>query len=54
MINPYVSYKGYFIEDNSTRWGGKQFSIYNGLGFWIENCKSKKACKEIIDKLVDN
>jgi len=42
-------YKGYMIEDNSTRYGGKQYSIYNSNGLWVRNCNTKKECKERID-----
>jgi hypothetical protein len=43
------SYKGFIIENNTTRHGGKQYSIYDSNGKWIRNCDTKKECKERID-----
>lgn len=43
-------YKGFIIEDNTTRYGGKQYTIYNEKGLFVMNCKTKKECKERIDK----
>lgn len=42
-------YKGFIIENNTTRHGGKQYSIYGCDGIWLRNCKTKKECKERID-----
>lgn len=45
-------YKGYIIEDNTTRYGGKQFSVYDRRELWIGNFNTKKKAKEFIDKEV--
>lgn len=42
------TYKGYTIEDNTTRYGGKQYTIYDSRGYFVMNCTTKKECKERI------
>lgn len=42
-------YKGFIIECNTTRYGGRQYSIYGKDGLWLRNCRTKKECKERID-----
>lgn len=42
-------YKGFIIENNCTRCGGKQWTIYNSNGQWLRNCKTLKECMERID-----
>ena len=42
-------YKGYIIEDNTTRWGGKQYTIYDEKELFVMNCGTKKECKEKIN-----
>ena len=42
-------YKGFIIENNTTRHGGKQFTIYNKNELFVMNCNTKKECKEKID-----
>lgn len=42
-------YKGFIIENNTTRHGGKQWTIYNINGEWLRNCKTLKECINRID-----
>jgi hypothetical protein len=44
------TYKGFIIEDNTTRYGGKQYSVYNNRELWVGNFDTKKAAKEFINK----
>lgn len=43
------NYKGFIIEDNTTRYGGKQYTIYDSNGKFVRNCETKKECKERIN-----
>lgn len=46
------TYKGYIIEDNTTRYGGKQFTVYNERELFVGNFNTKKEAKELISKEV--
>lgn len=43
------TYKDFIIENNCTRQGGRQWTIYNLNGQWLRNCKTLKECIRRID-----
>lgn len=45
----YRQYKGFTIENCTTRHGGPQWAIYNSNGQWLRNCTTLKECKARID-----
>ena len=42
-------YRDFIIVNNSSRYGGQHWTIYNLNGQWLRNCKTLKECKERID-----
>lgn len=45
----YRKYKGFYIQNNTTRYGGRQWTIYDSNGHWVRNCSTLKECIERID-----
>jgi hypothetical protein len=44
------NYKGFIIEDNTTRYGGKQYTVYDEQELFVRNFDTKKDAKEFICK----